>query len=157
MAVSESDVVTALAKVQDPELKRDLAAVGNIKDVRVTGGTVRLTVELTTPASPLEKELRANIERALRAVKGVAQVELEVGWLIRTTNSGQVQGQELIPKVKNVVLVGAGKGGVGKSTVSVNLAVALQQFGARVGLLDADFYGPSVPMMTGVSGRPNST
>jgi len=152
-APSVADVLAALSKVNDPELNRDLVSAGMIKDLKLDGGNVSLKVELTTPACPVKDVIKKDVEKAVRSVAGVTDVAVTMGAQVRSSKIG---AQDLIPKVKNVILVGAGKGGVGKSTVAVNLAVGLSRFGAKVGLLDADFYGPSVPLMTGVKGRPVS-
>jgi ATP-binding protein involved in chromosome partitioning len=153
MSVSERDILAAMSKVMDPELHVDLVKAGMVKDVRVSGDTVKLKIELTTPACPLKGKIQADAEAALKAVPGLKSFELEWGAQVRSAPMGaaQGQGQALLPQVKNVILVGAGKGGVGKSTVSVNLATALALHGAKVGLLDADFYGPSIPLMTGLA------
>ena len=152
--VSESDVMAALGKVNDPELNRDLVSAGMIKNLKINGTSVSVRVELTTPACPVKDVIQKDVEKAIRSVSGVESVEVEMGAQVRS--SKKLGGQDLIPGVKNVILVGAGKGGVGKSTCAVNLAVGLSQFGAKVGLLDADFYGPSIPMMTGINQRPVS-
>ncbi|MGA9523926.1 MAG: Mrp/NBP35 family ATP-binding protein [Myxococcaceae bacterium] len=152
--MTEQDVLNALANVMDPELNMPLVKAGMIKDVRVDGSSVRLKVELTTPACPMKGKIQADTEDALRKA-GIEQFDIEWGAKVRSAPEG-VSKEQLLPGVKNVVLVGAGKGGVGKSTVALNLAVALEKCGAKVGLLDADFYGPSVPMMTGIRRKPES-
>ncbi|HEY0839592.1 MAG TPA: P-loop NTPase, partial [Vulgatibacter sp.] len=153
--VTERDVMAALSKVNDPELHRDLVSLGMVQDVRLSGdGGIKLRIDLTTPACPLKGQIQNEVEAALRALPGVNSVDLEWGSQVR---KGQAAAKgSFIPGVKHVVLVGAGKGGVGKSTVALNLAAALRLEGATVGLLDADFYGPSVPIMTGLSGKPSS-
>ena len=158
MSVSERDILAAMSKVMDPELHIDLVKAGMVKDVRVEGATARLKIELTTPACPLKGKIQADAEAALKAVPGLEKFDIEWGAQVRAAPAGMggTPGQALLPQVKNVILVGAGKGGVGKSTVSVNLATALAREGAKVGLLDADFYGPSVPLMTGVTEKPTS-
>ncbi len=153
MPLDAQSALAALKKVQDPELHRDIVTLGMVKDLRVDGDAVSLKVELTTPACPLKDRIRQDVEAALRAA-GAARVDVAWGSQVRSA-PGVAQGQ-LTPGVKNIVLVGAGKGGVGKSTVAVNLAVALARLGARTGILDADIYGPSVPMLTGIASRPTS-
>jgi ATP-binding protein involved in chromosome partitioning len=158
MSVSESDILAAMSKVMDPELHIDLVKAGMVKDVRVEGDKARLKIELTTPACPMKGKIQADAEAALKAVPGLKTFDIEWGAQVRAAPAGMggTPGQALLPQVKNVILVGAGKGGVGKSTVSVNLATALAREGAKVGLLDADFYGPSIPLMTGVTEKPTS-
>ncbi len=154
MNVSEQDVLAAMANVMDPELNVSLVKAGMVKDIRTEGGKVKLKIELTTPACPLKGKIQQDAEAALKAA-GIQPFEIEWGAQVRSAPAGMGK-EQLIPGVKNLVLVGAGKGGVGKSTVAVNLAVALQKCGAKVGLLDADFYGPSIPLMTGIRRQPAS-
>jgi len=152
--MDDRTALDALRKVMDPELHRDLVSLGMVKDLRVEGDGVRLRVELTTPACPLKDSIGRDVEAALR---GVGLKRVEISWGAQVRSAPGVERAELTPGVKNIILVGAGKGGVGKSTVAVNLAVALGKMGAKVGILDADVYGPSIPILTGVTARPTSS
>ncbi len=149
---NNEQVLRSLSRVQEPDLKRDLVTLKMIEDLTVDSAGIRFTLLLTTPACPLKDEMEADCRAALSADFGDLPVQIQM----RARTLGQKSGRELLPGVKNVVLVASGKGGVGKSTVAANLAVALAQTGAKVGLMDADIYGPSVPIMFGISGqRPN--
>ena len=153
MPLDNATALDALRKVLDPELRRDLVSLGMVKDLSVEGDSVRLKVELTTPACPLKETIGKDVKAALEAA-GFRRVE--VAWGAQVRSAPGVAQSQLTPGVKNIILVGAGKGGVGKSTVAVNLSVALARLGAKVGILDADIYGPSLPMLTGLSERPTS-
>ncbi len=155
MAVQEIDVFNALSKVMDPDLNTDIVKAGMIKDLRIDGANVSLKIELTTPACPVKDEIQKNAERELRAIPSMGELKVEMTARVRSAPRGASK-DAMLPGVKNVVLVGAGKGGVGKSTVALNVAVALARHGAKVGLLDADFHGPSVPTMTGIKRKPVS-
>jgi len=148
--LTEAAVLKALSTVQEPELGGNLISRNMVKDLVVDGGRVAFTIELTTPACPLKDEIQARVEAVLRPL-GAEQID--VGWSSAVRRSMPTTPQ-MLPGVKNIVAVASGKGGVGKTTISVNLAVALAQAGASVGLLDADITGPNVPMMIGAEGQP---
>jgi len=152
-AINQEQILRALSNVNDPELHRDIVSLGMVKNLNVNGGKVSFTVELTTPACPLRETIETDCKKALAAVPGVTGLDIQFGAQVRGSKAGAGQ-TDLLPTVKNVVLVAAGKGGVGKSTVAANLAVALKTHGAATGLLDADIYGPSVPIIMGVRGEP---
>jgi ATP-binding protein involved in chromosome partitioning len=152
-AVSKESVMDALRQIIDPDLHRDIVSLGMIKQLEIhqgdDGAKVKFTFELTTPACPVRDQFKRQAEGAVMSVPGVASVDVAMSANVRQSAPSTVQGQIQLPTVKNVIAVGSGKGGVGKSTVAANLAVALAQSGARVGLLDADVYGPSVPVLMG--------
>ena len=142
-------VLAALKVVIDPDLRRDIVSLGFVKNVTIDNGRVSFTIELTTPACPVKDQLRDQAAAAVRALPGVADVEVQMTANVRSVSAPET-GRTPLPGVKNVIAVGAGKGGVGKTTVSVNLALALAQCGSRVGILDGDIYGPNVPIMLGI-------
>ena len=147
--INESAVLDALKVIQDPDLHRDIVSLGFVKQVSIDGEMVSVVIELTTPACPVKDQMREQAETVLRQLPGVEKVYVEMTANVRSASSPD-EGRAAIPGVKNIIAVGAGKGGVGKTTVSVNLACALAQHGSRVGLLDGDIYGPNVPIMLGV-------
>jgi ATP-binding protein involved in chromosome partitioning len=149
--ISQEAILAALSKVEEPELHKDLVTLNMIQDLSVQGGRVSFTVNLTTPACPLRGKIEREAKQAVMAVPGVESVTVTMAANVRS--DGRSRGLLTLP-VKNAVAIASGKGGVGKSTVAVNVAVALAQTGARVGLLDADIYGPNVPTMMGVQRLP---
>ncbi len=159
MPLRREEVEDALKTVQDPDLHRDLVTLGMVKRIEVDGNRIDLVVELTTPACPMKDRIRADIEAAIaRAASegghAAPEVDLEFTADVRRPNE-KVHGKASpLPNVRQIIAVGAGKGGVGKSTVSTLLAVGLARLGARVGLLDADIYGPSAPTMLGLTDLP---
>ena len=148
--VQVTGVLEALKGVVDPEFGKDLVTLGMPKQVAVADGRVTFVLELPTPAHPLRDVLKAQAEAAVAALPGVTGVDITVTAVVKSVTRPE-HGQPPLPTVKNVIAVGAGKGGVGKTTVSVNLALALSQLGAKVGILDGDVYGPNVPIMFGIS------
>jgi ATP-binding protein involved in chromosome partitioning len=142
-------VLTALRVVVDPDLRKDIVSLGFVKDLAIEGGRVTFTIELTTPACPVKDQMREQAAAAVRAVPGVAHVDVQMTARVRSVSAPET-GRPPLPGVKNVIAVGAGKGGVGKTTVAVNLALALARCGSRVGILDGDIYGPNVPIMLGL-------
>lgn len=146
-APTEQAVLAALSRVNDPELHRDVVSLGMIKDLTIAGGDVSLRLVLTTPACPVRADFQLMVEDAVKAVPGVRSAKVTLGAEVR--GSGPVQDKKQVAGVRNIIAVASNKGGVGKSTVAVNLAIALAQSGARVGLADADITGPNIPTMMG--------
>jgi ATP-binding protein involved in chromosome partitioning len=142
-------VLTALRAVIDPDLRRDIVSLGFVKDLQTADNRVSFTIELTTPACPVKDQLRDQAIAAVRAL-GVAAVDVQLTAKVRSASAPET-GRPPLPGVKNVIAVGAGKGGVGKTTVAVNLALSLARCGSKVGILDGDIYGPNVPIMLGIS------
>ena len=149
--LTEAGVYDALRSVEEPELHRDIVSLGMVKDLAIDHGAIALTIELTTPACPLKDEIEREVRSTLVSI-GADSVAISWGAMVR--RAAPAQPQQLLPGVKNIVAVASGKGGVGKSTVAANLAVALAIEGASVGLLDADITGPNIPLMLGVEGQP---
>ncbi len=154
LSLTHDAVIEAMRTVQEPELGRDLIALDMVKNVVIDGSALAMTIELTTPACPLKDEIERTTNAALGAI-GATNVDITWGAMVR--RSQPRQPEQLVPGVKNIIAVASGKGGVGKSTVSVNLAVALAQSGASVGLLDADITGPNIPLMMGLEGQPKAS
>jgi len=149
MALEQREVLDALKVVRDPDLQRDIVSLGFIKNLAIDGGSVAFTIELTTPACPVKDQLRDQARAAVLQLPGVTNVDVTLSARVREATGGD-GGRQPLEGVKNVIAVGAGKGGVGKTTLSVNLAIALAKSGSRVGVIDGDIYGPNVPIMLGL-------
>ena len=152
MSIEQSRVLEALAIVRDPDLNRDIVSLGFVKDLVIDQGRVAFTIELTTPACPVKDQMRDQARAAVMRLPGVTAVDVQMS--ARVSEAVGADGpRQSVAGVKNVIAVGAGKGGVGKTTVAVNLAVALSKCGGKVGLMDADIYGPNVPIMLGMKSQ----
>lgn len=151
MNITTEQILTALKAVHDPDLNRDIVDLNFVKDVKTCDGVVSFTIELTTPACPVREQLKQQAEQAVKKL-GAKQVDVKMTSQVRSTPAeNRVQ---MLPSVKNIIPIASGKGGVGKSTVSANIALALQAMGAKVGLMDADVYGPSIPTILGIGQLP---
>lgn len=148
--LNEASVLEALKAVRDPDLNRDIVTLKFIKNLRIDAGRVAFSIELTTPACPVKDQMREQARAVVAAIPGVTSVEIEMTAQVRTAISPDMS-KAPVPGVKNIIAVGAGKGGVGKTTVAVNLAIALSQCGGRVAMIDGDVYGPNVPLMLGIN------
>jgi ATP-binding protein involved in chromosome partitioning len=153
--VTREEVLASLGSVVDPDLHKDIVSLGFVKNLHIDGGRVSFDIELTTPACPVKEKIEGECRAKVAALAGVTEVRVKMTSNVRGP-SGQAKGP-ILTGVKNVVAVASGKGGVGKSTVATNLALALAGSNAAVGLMDADIYGPSIPMMLGVSRTPDIT
>jgi len=154
VTVTKDAVLDALRRVQDPDLFQDIVTLGFVKKCEVTpAGAVDVTINLTTPACPVKEQMKGQAEGFIRELGGVTDVRIE---MTATPTAPAGPPRKLAPDIRHIIAVSSGKGGVGKSTVTVNLAVALAKTGARVGVLDCDVYGPDIPMMMGLSGEPEA-
>ncbi|MEN3337635.1 MAG: ATP-binding protein involved in chromosome partitioning [Acidobacteriota bacterium] len=148
--LSDAAVLDALRSIRDPDLNRDIVNLKFVKDLKIDGGVVSFTIELATHGAPFREQMREQARTAVAAIPGVTNVAVEMTAKVRSTTAADPAGKAAVPGVRNIIAVGAGKGGVGKTTVAVNLAIALSQMGSRVAMIDGDVYGPNVPLMLGI-------
>jgi len=146
--VGVDQVLEKLSTVIDPDLKKDIVSMGMIKDLELNEGNLKFTLELTTPACPFNAEIEEDVRKAVSQIEGIKNFDMSV--TAKVMEGRSLDADTALSTVKNIIGVASGKGGVGKSTVALNLALALSQSGAKVGLLDADIYGPSIPLMLGM-------
>ena len=151
-SITKDDLLKALSNIIDPDLHKDIVSLGFITQATVCDGIAKVTINLTTPACPVKEQMKTQAEDLLMALPGMTKVTVEMTATVRGRQRG---ADEMAPGVSHVVAVSSGKGGVGKSTVTINLAVALAATGARVGILDCDVHGPDIPMMLGCQGEPD--
>ena len=152
--MNEDTILDALKKVQDPDLHTDIVTLGFVKDIVLSDGKVSFAIELTTPACPVREKLQEEAYNAVSEIPGINEVDITM--TSKVTSAHDERKQKTLPQVKNIIPIASGKGGVGKSTVSANIAAAISLTGAKVGLLDADIYGPSLPQIMGVNRQPET-
>ena len=154
-SLNEKEILAALNSINDPDLKQDIVRLGSVNNLKINAGKVTLTIKLTNPACPIKDQIKMEAENIIKKLNGVTDVSVSMDFEVTSQGAGNIPN--MIPKVRNTIAVASGKGGVGKSTIAANLASALMKCGARVGLMDADVYGPSIPTLMGDSQKPQIT